>query len=68
MSFLGLMTVRAHEAVVADAKRDRELAGRLLGKNVALRSEVAELRAELATMKAKRDQQTRNLKQFRKIA
>ncbi|WCP14533.1 hypothetical protein sphantq_02979 [Sphingobium sp. AntQ-1] len=66
MSFFGLMTVKAHEAAMAvfisdrakamvDAQQERETAGRLLGKNVALRSEVAALTAELATLKAERD-------------
>jgi len=31
-------------------------------------AKLAEVSAELAALKAKRDQQTRNLKQFRKIA
>lgn len=48
-----------HKEILAEAEKDtqreRETAGRLLGKNVALRSEVAELTAELATLKAERD-------------
>lgn len=52
---------KKYEAALADAQRERETAGRLLGKNVALRSEVAALSAELATLKAKRARSTANL-------
>lgn len=81
MSFLGLMTVRAHEAAL---KEKSEIIARLVeqkreykalaGTSRSLKTEMAALRddrdnlaTELAALKAKRDQQTRNLKQFRKI-
>ena len=37
----------ARKDLLADVQQERETAGRLLGKNVALRSEVAELSAKL---------------------
>ena len=47
-----VILIDSHNEIVAeyekDAQRERDTAARLLGKNVALRSEVAELRAELA--------------------
>lgn len=64
MSFLGLMTVRAHEAVVREWDL-RCVEARDQRDNETIRAN--NLAAELAALKAKRDQQTRNLKQFRKI-
>lgn len=65
MAFLGLMTVKEHEAVVAkaldDAKQEREFANRLLGRNEVLHVEVATLLAELATLKSARERQLANL-------
>lgn len=43
---------KKYDAALNDAQRERETAGRLLGKNVALRSEIAELTAELAHWRA----------------
>jgi chromosome segregation ATPase len=54
-----MIRLDAHKEILADAEKDtqreRDTAARLLGKSVALRSEVATLSAELATLKAERD-------------
>ncbi len=66
MPFLGLMTVRAHEAAVADllaeqaeqrtywrkdTQAERETVGRLIKDKAALLTEASALRAQLATLR-----------------
>lgn len=58
LDYLGLVSLREHNRAMELIRRQRD--------NETMRAN--NLAAELAALKAKRDQQTRNLKQFRKIA
>lgn len=58
LDYLGLVSLREHNRAMELVRRQRD--------NETMRAN--NLAAELAALKAKRDQQTRNLKQFRKIA
>lgn len=58
LDYLGLVSLREHNRAMELVRRQRD--------DETIRANG--LSAELAALKAKRDQQTRNLKQFRKIA
>lgn len=58
LDYLGLVSLREHNRAMELVRRQRD--------DETIRAN--NLAAELAALKAKRDQQTRNLKQFRKIA
>lgn len=57
LDYLGLVSLREHNRAMELVRRQRD--------DETIRANG--LSAELAALKAKRDQQTRNLKQFRKI-
>ena len=58
LDYLGLVSLREHNRAMELVRRQRDDETKRANN----------LAAELAALKAKRDQQTRNLKQFRKIA